>query len=237
MPETLNGDETQINLANVASVDVAAAGEYRRRLNSLVVPFQRVAHWLEALREKVNLIEPLTTRVADLESLPGNSGKRITFLTDPPSGSGTNAESLERIYLDAGGGSADEIQERSIGAAAGAGVDYILPELDQVPVGVTEIILHVTLFTRDYNWGALYLGIAADLYSLDPVAMFVGFQGFDMNAALQTGDAVTNAAVAPFVVVRLDSNGRFKLRLRTSGASTIVVERIGYRLTLLGYLR
>jgi hypothetical protein len=230
MPETLNGDETQVNLANTASVDIAAAGEYRRRLNSLVVPFQRVAHWLEALREKVNLIAPLTTRVDDLEALPGNTGKRFTILKKDISNAFLTGFDHELIDTDYG---IPGVNTTITIGKTGSGASHIWTALDALPTNASAVKIRVFAAWAGANAGQQTMFIfptSLDITTLSlEQALTYGVFHYRYNF---TVDWNTQNVVD----VEIDTGKTFKLRWNSIGANfNAYQEKIYYGLYLDGY--
>jgi hypothetical protein len=171
------------------------------------------------------------TRIISLEQ-----STRFYWLRDSPSGTGDPAEYIENVASDLGAGVPDETAQKTVGAIAGGGVDYVLPGLSLVPTGATRIAVFVEIFSFEYDWQALYLGNVADVRTLRPVAVAARNAGIDMRTVFNyTADQISGGTVTPFQPVNISATKTFGLRWRTSGSASAVTERLGWRLKLLGY--
>lgn len=161
---------------------------------------------------------------------------RFYWLRDSPSGTGDPAEYVESVFSDLGAGVPDETSQKTVGATAGGGVDYVLPGLNLVPATATRIAVFVEIFSFEYDWMSLYLGNVADVRTLRPVAFAARNAGIDFRTVFNyTTDQINAGAVTPFQPVNISGTKTFGLRWRTSGSASVVTERLGWRLKLLGY--
>ena len=117
--------------------------------------------------------------------------------------------------------------------AAGAGIDYVLPGLTAIPDDARAIVVKAYLGMDEYGWVDLYLGNIANIYTTEPV-LSVGVWG---NASGGTVADMEHHNVCPWVVVSLSSTKTFKMRVKSSGSTSLGTEGIWVRLTLLGYFK
>ena len=152
-----------------------------------------------------------------------------------PGGQENNGASGKLDLYQIVGGNANpfEAAEQVIGEAAGAGIDYVLPGLTAIPDDARAIVVKAYLGMDEYGWVDLYLGNIANIYTTEPV-LSVGVWG---NASGGTVADMEHHNVCPWVVVSLSSTKTFKMRVKSSGSTSLGTEGIWVRLTLLGYFK
>jgi hypothetical protein len=153
-------------------------------------------------------------------------GKSMVFLGAMPGFAGGAGNTLTRVYSEVGAGVDIITAEQVVGSVAGAGIDFVLPNLASVPDGITTIILNSFLLAYAYGEAALFFGNVADITTLPPV-----------TAIPSSKDGASTAqGVSPLVFVDITPAKTFKVRATANGVNTLAAETFAWKATLLGWL-